>query len=239
MYCADRAKALAGTVVIMKQLSLLFVVILSVVHLTVSAQDAEATPKSITPPRNARLQIELSPDGLYVAVLTMDEQGETGVDVWNTDTTNRINLYQDLTMFNGFTWSPNGQYIAVTGNRTNASGHEFALLIFDIFDTSTSLGTDQVFADHDFREFVPYEDPNPRSDYAPVWSADGHIIALNFLDGVHFYDITACDDECKPFYTLDIGYVPWFDWRGNKLITLADGKLQLWDVTANLAAHAG
>src|SRR4051812_30788052 len=104
-------------------------------YLTLFAQDAEATPEPITPPDDATIQVELSPDGLYVAALTMDAQGETALYVWETaDTTHQIMLVPDLTIFNGFSWSPNSQYIAVTGNRTNGSGHEFALLIYDVLD---------------------------------------------------------------------------------------------------------
>ncbi len=207
--------------------------------LTVFAQDAEATPEPITPPDEVTLQVELSPDGLYVAALTMDSQGETALYVWGTtDTTHQIRLVPDLTIFDGFSWSPNSQYIAARGRRGNATGAWFTLQVYDVLDKGYLPDAISARPGRDFREFVAGEDTGPRPNYIPGWSTDGHIIAINFLDGIHFYDITVCDNgECKLVYTLDTGYVSWFDWQGNTLITFEDKKIQVWDVSANLAAQ--
>jgi WD40 repeat protein len=195
-------------------LSVLAVILVSITPLTVFAQDVEATPGTITPPDDGTIQIELSPDGLHLAVMTFSGQGNTELYVWNTaDTTHPIRLDSDLPALDRFIWSPNSQYLAVLGHRGKDGGTEYAVLIYDVLDTGNKPDTLSPLPGRDFREFVGSSDTAPFPHYFPAWSADGHIMAINFRDGIHFYDITTCDDECKPFYTLDIGDVSWFDWQ--------------------------
>jgi WD40 repeat protein len=209
-------------------------VLVSLIPLTVFAQDAEATPEPITPPDDGTTQIELSPDGLYVAVMAFSGQGNTELYMWRTaDTTHPIRLDSDLPALDRFIWSPNSQYLAVLGHRGKEGGTEYAVLIYDVLDTGDEPDTLSALPGRDFREFVGSNDIATYPHYFPAWSTDGHIIAINFRDGIHFYDITACDNgECKPLHTLDIGAVSWFDWQGNTLITLEGKKIQLWDVSA-------
>lgn len=145
---------------------------------------------------------------------------------------NPVKLIPDLTIFDDFIWSPNSQYIATTGIRGNGSGIEYALLIYDILDKGEV--SDEILPHTSRRrsEFVPSEDTGPQPDYAPVWSKDSHIIAINFRDGIYFYDITDCNsDECNLLYILDVGYVSSFDWQNDIVMILDENIMQLWDVS--------
>jgi WD40 repeat protein len=188
------------------------------------------TPFQITPSSDRILQANLSPNGLYVAAMTVNSQGDTAIEVWKTtEPSDHIRLMPELTMFDGFLWSPNSQYIAVTSRRGNASGNEYVVLIYDILDESYA---GQGFAAPHclLGEFVTSGGTGPFPDYVPMWSTNSYTIAINFRDGIHFYDITDWEaGECPLLHVLEVGYVSWFEWQGNTLLTLSDNTVQLWN----------
>lgn len=202
--------------------------------LSLLGQDEVDFLPEITSSLGSIQKVELSPDGHHIAAMTVNPMGDTALEVWNiNDTSNAIRVVPDLTMFDDFVWSPNGQYLATRGFRGNGSGTEYAVIVYDIFEPN-QVGSDQAlfaYTSRIIKEFV-YDDDEPKPDYLPQWSADSRVLAINLLDGIYFIDITDCPEhKCTLLYILDVGYVDWFDWQGDTVITLDSGIVILWDVS--------
>lgn len=210
---------------------LIIAVLLTMTQIPAFGQDSVNPPVQIASKWGDIIKAEISPDGNYITMLVSDGMSETKLEVMSTNNDDfNIRLMNDLTMFYEFSWSPNSQYIAAIGRRGNASGTEYALVIFDLYDVN---GVDWTLPrrEHNFREFVYSEDRGPSPQYAPQWSTDGQIIAINRRDGIHFYDLAHCEDnECPLVNFMNIGYVSWFDWQGDTLITYDTGNIKMWNV---------
>lgn len=213
---------------------LVVLIVLAWIPSTLLGQDEHDSLTQITSEWGWIQKVELSPYAQHIAMITINSQGDTAIEVVNLASKGDLmRVIPDLTLFNDFTWSPNGQFLATRGLRGNGSGTEFAVIIYDIFDPIVG-DSEKYFIPPTrwiFKEFV-YSDDQLYLDYQPIWGADSRILAINRTNGIYFYDILDCPEhKCNLLYVLEIGYVEWFDWRDNTLITIDDNVVKFWDVS--------
>ena len=220
----------------MKYVTSLLLLLIAYTPLTILGQGEIDTLPQITTSLGEIQKVELSPDGQHIAVMTVNPMGDTAIEVWNVnDLNNAIRVIPDLMIFDDFVWSPNGQYLATRGFRGNGSGTEFGVIVYDVLHVGLGRSEEAIFprTSYIFKEFVYSDDEeSPRPDYLPQWSADSRGLAINRLDDIYFIDITDCPEHrCTRLYILDVGYVDWFDWQGDIVITVDRDTIKIWDVS--------